>query len=168
MDKTLAKIYYDASGAGSIGGVERLYQRALAANVAGVTRDKVRAFLAAQQAYTLHRPAGRHYYRNPTYASGIDRQWQADLADMRAIADENDGARYILIVVDVFSKYAWAIPIKKKDAATATAGFAKVLRQSAPRCPARLQTEKGLEFFNSQFAALMKRHKIEHLRSTVI
>ena len=50
MDKALAKLYYDASGAGSFGGVERLYQRALAANVAGVTRDKVRAFLAAQQA----------------------------------------------------------------------------------------------------------------------
>ena len=84
---------------------------------------------------------------------------------MRAIADENDGARYILTVVNVFSKFAWAIPIKKKDAATATAGFAKVLHQAAPRCPARLQTDKGLEFFNSQFGALMKRHKIEHFAS---
>ena len=114
MDKALAKLYYEASGAGSFGGVERLYQRALASNVAGVTRDKVRAFLATQQAYKLHRPARRHYKRNSTCASGIDRQWQADLADMRANADENDGARYILTEVDVFSKYAWAVPIKKK------------------------------------------------------
>ena len=53
MDKAIAKLYYDASGAGSFGGVERFYKRALAANVAGVSRDKVRAFLAAQQAYTL-------------------------------------------------------------------------------------------------------------------
>ena len=67
--------------------------------------------------------------------------------------------------MDVFSKYAWAVPKKKMDAATATAGFAKVLRQAAPRCPARLQTDKGLEFFNSQFASLMKRHKIEHFAS---
>ena len=84
--------------------MERLYERELEANVAGITRDKVRAFLAAQQAYTLHRPARRHYKRNPTYASEIDRQWQADLADMRANADENDGARYILTVEDVLSK----------------------------------------------------------------
>ena len=96
MDKALAKLYYDASRAGSFGGVDRLYLCALAAKIAGVTRDKMRAFLAAQQAYTLHRPARRHYKRNPTYANGIDRQWQADLADMRAIADEHDGARYIL------------------------------------------------------------------------
>ena len=87
MDKALAMLYYDVSGAGSFGGVERLYQRALAAKVAGVTRDKVRAFLAAQQSDTFHRPARRNYKRNPTNASGIDRQWQTDLADMRAIAD---------------------------------------------------------------------------------
>ena len=48
MDKAIAKLSYDASGEGSFGGVERLYQRALAAKVAKVTRDKVRAFLAAQ------------------------------------------------------------------------------------------------------------------------
>ena len=165
IDKALAKLYYDSSGAGSFGGFGRLYHRALAAKLAGVTRDKVRAFLAAQQAYTVHRPTRRRYQRNPIYASGIDRQWQADLADMRAIADENDGARYILTVVDVFSKYVWAVPIKNKNAATATAGFAKVLRQAAPRCTARLQTDQGLEFFNSQFNALMKRHKIEHFAS---
>ena len=106
MDKALAKLYYDVSGADSFGGVEQLYQRALAAKLAVVTRDKVLAFLTAQQAYTLHRPARRRYKRNSTYASGIDRQWQADLADMRAIADENDGSRYILTVVDVFIKYA--------------------------------------------------------------
>ena len=165
MDKALAKLYYDASNAGSFKGVERLYRRALAAKVAGVTRDNMRAFLAPKQFYTLHRPARRRYKRNPTYTGGIDRQWQADLADMRAIADENDGARYLLTVVDVFSKYAWAVPIKKKDAATATAGFAEVLRLATPRCPARLQTDKGLEFFNSQFAALMKSHKINHFAS---
>ena len=59
MDKALAKLYYDASGAGSFNGVERLYQRALAAKVAGLTRDIVHQFLAAQQAYILHLPARR-------------------------------------------------------------------------------------------------------------
>ena len=52
MYKALAKLYYDVSKAGSFGGVARLYQRALATKVAGGTREKVRAFLAAQQAYT--------------------------------------------------------------------------------------------------------------------
>ena len=128
MDNSLSKLYYDTSGAGSYGGVERLYRRARAANIAGVTREKVRNFLAGQYAYTLHRPARRHFKRNPIYASGIDRQWQADLADMQALAEENDHARYMRTVVDVFSKYAWAVPIVRKEAQTVTEAFAEVLR----------------------------------------
>lgn len=165
MDNSLRKLYYDSSGAGSYGGVERLYRRARAAKIAGVTRDKVRNFLAGQFAYTLHRPARRHFKRNPIYASGIDRQWQADLADMQALADENDRARYMLTVVDVFSKYAWAVPIRTKDATTVTAGFAEVLRMAKPRCPERLQTDKGTEFFNAPFGRLLKRHGIAHFAS---
>ena len=65
MGKALAKIYYDASGAGSFGGVERLYQRALAANVAGVTRDIPR------------RPTGVHIAQ----ASASPLQAQSDLCE---------------------------------------------------------------------------------------
>ena len=165
MEKALSELYYDPSGAGSFGGAERLYQRARAAQIDGVTRDKVRQFLAGQFAYTLHRPARRHFKRNPIYASGIDRQWQADLADMQTLADENDRARYMLTVVDVFSKYAWAVPIVRKEAQTVTDAFAEVLRQAKPRCPDRLQTDKGTEFFNAPFGRLMKRHGIAHFAS---
>ena len=165
MDKSLKQLYYDPSGAGSFGGVERLYQSALDAEIEGVTRDKVRDFLASQFAYTLHRPARRHFKRNPIYASGIDRQWQADLADMQTLADENDRARYILTVIDVFSKYAWAVPILRKEAQTVTEGFAEVLRQAKPRVPNRLHTDKETEFFNASFGRLMKRHGITHFAS---
>ena len=165
MERSLSKLYYDPSGAGSFGGIERLYRRARAAQIAGVTRSKVREFLAGQHAYTLYRPVRRRFKRNPIYVSGIDRQWQSDLADMRAIADENDNAHFMLTVIDVFSKFAWAVPIQNKNAATVSAGFSDVLRQAAPRCPQRLQTDKGLEFFNSQFSHLMKQHNIEHFAS---
>ena len=165
MEKALKTLYYDPYGTGSFGGVERLYLRARASHIDGVTRDKVRQFLAGQHTYSLHKPARRHFQRNPTYVSGIDRQWQADLADMRAIADENDGAHFMLTVIDVFSKFAWAVPILHKNAATVSAGFADVLRQADPRCPDRLQTDKGLEFFNSQFKKLMNQHNIEHFAS---
>ena len=73
--------------------------------------------------------------------NGIDRQWQADLADMRAIANENDNAHFMLTVIDVFSKFAWAVPIQHKNAPTVSAGFADILRQATPRCPQRLQTD---------------------------
>ena len=78
--------------------------------------------------------------------AAADRQWQADLANMQAIANENGNARYMLTVIDVFSKYAWAVPVKNKDAATITAAFNEVLAIAKPRLPERLQNDKGAEF----------------------
>ena len=97
--------------------------------------------------------------------AGIDAQWQADLADMQVIATQNGGMRYLLTVIDVFSKFAWAIPVHSKDATTITAAFEQVLTTANPRHPRRLQTDKGKEFFNSNFQALMNRHGIQHFAS---
>ena len=59
--------------------------------------------------------------------AGIDAQWQADLADMQGIVRQNGGMRYLLTVIDVFSKYAWAVSVHYKDANTITSAFDQVL-----------------------------------------
>ena len=83
--------------------------------------------------------------------AGIDAQWQADLADMQCIAKQNGGMMYPLTVIDVFSKFAWAIPVHSKDAKAITAAFGQVLTTANPCHPRHLQTDKGKEFFNSKF-----------------
>ena len=97
--------------------------------------------------------------------AGIDAQWQADLADMQGIATQNGGMRYLLTVIDVFSKIAWAVPVNSKDAKAITASFGHMLTIANPRHPKRLQTDKGKEFFNSNFQTLIKRHGIQHFTS---
>ena len=72
----------------------------------GVTRSRVKQFLADQQSYSLHKPSRRHFKRNPTYTKGIDAQWQADLADMQALSRDNKGHKFIMTVIDIFSKRA--------------------------------------------------------------
>ena len=124
-------------------------------------RDKQK-YLQSEQAYTLHKPARRRFTRNHTYVAGIDAQWQADLADMQGIARQNSGIRYLLTVIDVFSKFAWVVPIPSKDAKAITGAFKQVLTDAKQRRPRRLKTDKGKELFNSDFQALMKRHDIQH------
>lgn len=165
MTSSLDKIYHTPGDPGSLGGVNRLLKRAQQLKVPGASKKTVESYLKSQQAYTLHKPARRHYIRNKIYVAGIDAQWQADLADMQGIARQNDGMRYILTVIDVFSKFAWAVPVKSKDAGSVADGFSKVLGQASPRKPKRLQTDKGKEFFNSTFAALMRRNGIHHFAS---
>ena len=70
--------------------------------------------------------------------------------------------KYLLTVINVFSKFAWAVAVYSKDAKAIAAAFRQVLASAHPRHPRRLQTDKGKEFFNSDFQALMKRHGIQH------
>ena len=141
--KTLSKIYHNPKDPGSLGGVEWLLRRARQLHVPGVSRQTVQEYLRGKQAYTLHKPARRRYTRNHTYVAGIDAQWQADLTDMQGIARQNGGMRYLLIIIDVFSKFAWAVPVHSKDAKAITAAFNQVLKAAHPRHPRRLQTDKG-------------------------
>ena len=125
--KALSKIHHDPKDPGSLYGVERLLQRARQLHVQGVTRKTVKEYLKSEQAYTLHKPARRRFIRDHTYVAGIDAQWQADLADLQSIARQNGGIEYLLTVIDVFSKFAWAVPVHSKDAKTITAAFGQVL-----------------------------------------
>ena len=82
--------------------------------VSYITRNAVSDFLSRQRAYTLHKPARRHFPRNRIYVGSIDKQWQAELADMVGLQRDNNGNRYILTVLDVFLKYAWSVPAKRQ------------------------------------------------------
>ena len=161
----LDKIYRTPGDPGSLGGAERLFKRAKGLKVRGVTRASVAEYLRGHQAYTLHKPARRHYKRKKIYVAGIDAQWQADLTDMQGVARQNDGMRYILTVIDVISKYAWSQPVRSKDTETVADLFCRVLHEAAPHKPKRVQTDKGKEFFNEKFSALMRRHGIHYFAS---
>lgn len=127
-----------------------------------ISREQVKAFLANQYSYSLHRPARRHYKRAATVVGGIDSQWQADLCDMQQLTKNNDGMKYILTVIDILSKFAWAVAVKDKGSKTVTAAFRSIL---SDRVPKKLQTDKGKEFFNRDFAALMESKGIHHFAS---
>ncbi|RWR98981.1 hypothetical protein B4U79_02968, partial [Dinothrombium tinctorium] len=72
---------------------------------------------------------------------------QADLVEMIPYAKENKGIRYMLTCIDVFSKYAWAIPIKNKTGEEVADAFEQIFKE---RIPANIQTDLGKEFYNSK------------------
>lgn len=86
--------------------------------------------------------------------------WQADLVEMIPYSKFNKGYKYILVVIDVFSKYAWTIPVENKTANSVSEAFNFVLKQG--RVPNNLQTDHGLEFYNKDFQTLMKSNNINH------
>ncbi|XP_028982073.1 uncharacterized protein LOC114841341 [Diachasma alloeum] len=106
----------------------------------------------------LHRPARRNFKRRHVDVRGLDETWQADLVEMIPYANSNKNYRYLLTVIDIFSKYAWAIPTKSKNAADVTSAMNKILKEG--RVPTKLHVDQGKEFYNKDFQALMKKNKI--------
>ena len=139
--------------------MERLYADAKKEGKFKITRNKIKEWLMKQDAYTLHKPIRRHFRRNRVIVGGIDQQWQMDLADMQSLQKFNDGYRYLLVCIDVFSKYAWIVPLKNKTGPTLVDAFKIIL--ASGRKPEKIMTDQGTEFLNRHFRALMKTEDIE-------
>ena len=95
----------------------------------------------------LHKPARRNYQRRKFDMRGIDESWQADLVEMQPYAGENKGYRYLLTITDVFSKFAWAAPVKSKSGIDVTTAMKNVLIQGRePKKSTDRQREGILQF----------------------
>ena len=132
------------------------------AQAKGISRPKAKKELEKNLAYTLHKPRRRRGVFQPVVVFDIDQQWVADLVEVQTLAKQNKGFRYILVVINAFSKYAWAQPIKKMTGKDVAEAFVKILKTAQGRKPQTLQTDAGKEFYNQVFQTLMKQQNIHH------
>ena len=84
----------------------------------------------------------------------------ADLADMHLISMFNKGFRFLLCVIDIFSKYAWVVPLKDEKGVSIVDAFQKILDDSN-RKPNKIWVDKGSEFYNNSFKKWLKDNDIE-------
>jgi len=112
MDE-LKKQYTNPALPGSFSG-KTAFLRALRRRGKKVVYKEVDDYLKDEETYTLHRPNRKKYQRNQVIVSGIDDTFQADLIDVSNISHFNDNIKFLLTCIDVFSKYAWVVPLKKK------------------------------------------------------
>lgn len=107
----------------------------------------------------LHKPVKRKFKRAKVITRGIDDIWACDLVDMSAYYRVNKGFRFLLTIIDCFSRYAWAIPLKNKQGATILAAFKELFKEG--RQPNNLWIDQGTEFLNKHFKTWLSEHKIK-------
>lgn len=112
--------------------------------------------------HELHRPARKTYPRRHVMIKGLDDLWQADLVDMREYSRANNGYKYILMIIDTYSKFAWALPVKTKTGIDVAHVFEQLLETGTNRSPRNVQTDHGGEFYNRYFKTVMERYGINH------
>ena len=101
----------------------------------------------------------------PYKTSGIDYHWQSDLIEILPHASVNKNYKYIMTVIDIFSKYAWALPIKNKTGEDVTEAFSQIFAQDK-RIPSLLQTDDGREYENKTFQTFLKKHNVKFFTLT--
>ena len=107
----------------------------------------------------LPKPIRRKFAKRRVFASGVDAIWTADLVDMQSFSRYNKGYKYILMIIDVFSKYGWAIPLKTKTGLEVTKAFQHLWQSQTP--PQKLWTDKGKEFYNRPMKELLEKNNVE-------
>ena len=93
------------------------------------------------------------------YSSFKDNIWSVDLADMQSLSKFNKGLKYLLCAIDLYSKYAWVIPIKDKKGTNIVNAFKKII--SEKRKTNKIWVDQGSELYNQSFKDFLKINDIE-------
>ena len=107
----------------------------------------------------LHKPIRRKFKKRRVLVNGIDKIWAADLVDMQAFTNFNRGVKYLLAVIDVFSKYGWLIPLKDKTGKSVASALKTIFEE---RKPGKIWVDKGKEFYNKDVKDLIELYSTEN------
>ena len=112
-----------------------------------------------QLANELHKLIIRKFKKRKVYSSFKDKFWGVDLADMQLISKYNKGIGYLLCAIDLFSKYAFVVPLKDKKGSAIVNAFQNILDKSK-RKRNKIWVDQGSEFFNNNFKKRLKGNDI--------
>ena len=107
------------------------------------------------------KPPKKYYATNKTNVYYIDDIWSLDILDLKNYGPKNNrGYRYVLVIMDNFSKFGWTIPLKNKNAQTIKGSFENILI-SSKRKPKLIETDRGKEFYNIIFQDFLNKNNIK-------
>ena len=141
MNQILDELYLDPASTGSLGGKNRLLKEAVKHNI---TEEQVERYLQTKDGYTQHKSRLKKFKRRKMITVDIKDQHQMDLADMQKFAEFNDGVKYLLVIIDCFSRYAWAVPLKTKEPKNVITALKKHIKTSGHLYAARPTKARNL------------------------
>lgn len=151
IGKLLQREYYNLNSSGSYFGPSKLHE-SLKAREINIGTYKISKWLINQDDNSLHKPARCPVKRAKVVVSGIDNQW--DLADMSSLSKFNKSIKFLLVVIDIFSRFVWVQSSKNKNGKEVVKGFKQILHKG--RKFKKLRTDKGSEFTNRLLQQYLK------------
>ena len=107
----------------------------------------------------LHKQIIRRFKERKVYSSIRENGWSVNLADMQSLSKYNKGIKYLFCAIDLFSKYAWVVPLKDKKGISIVNAFQKII--SERRKPNKIWVDQSGEFYNNIFERFLKINNIQ-------
>ena len=165
-EQELRVIYYDPSE--GYQSAEKLYQKAKEKRLS-VSRRLIREWLKTQDTYTRYKPAIRKHKFQKTFVKDLADQIQLDLVDMGKYKNKNKGYYWILTAVEILSRYAFTIPVYRKDSKNMTKAVNLLLDNLLDKFKTRFgkypdvaQFDEGKEFYHVGVRDLLKSHSVNY------
>lgn len=167
LEAKLRSIYYDPKHVGSFSTPYVLY-KAVKPFFPTVELAQVETWLSHQKTYALHRKVNEKFYRRKVIVRGPGIQYQADLLDVHKLKSSlNRQTRYLLTVIDCFSRFATAVPVTNKKGPTVLKALKQAFAQMKDGVPLKLQTDQGNEFRNDLALRYYAKNKIIYFHASV-
>ena len=162
INALLKSIYTDLRHPASFSSPYTLFRAAKQKNPNILFKD-VESWLETQPVYTKYRRIKVKYPRCKVLSRGLRYQYQANLVDYSTLKRDNHSFTFLLTIIDIFSRFALAIPIKSKKGPHVAAALEKAFKVMKP--PRKLQTDMGKEFYNSHVKRVLNRYRVHHFSS---
>ena len=104
VDEYLKSVYFDSENPASYGGLDKLYRHVKSEGL-NISKGQIKKWLSQQSIYTKHRPVKRTFKRTRVVVPSKFYQFDSDTVSMTKYEKYNHGYRYILIVIDILSRY---------------------------------------------------------------
>ena len=160
MNEDLSEIYLDPSHPASFSSPYNLYQYA---KHMGYSKKQVNNWLQQQDVYTLHKQVKHKIPRPRVIVSAKDQEWDGDTVNMEAYRSKNKGYAYILILIDIFTRFAWTVPLKTLTGKEMVHAMKEVFTSYKPE---KLRTDSGSEFKNKYVKVYLTQIGIKHFTTT--
>ncbi|XP_069128436.1 uncharacterized protein [Argopecten irradians] len=156
--RAIDDVYFNTENGGAYLSPGKVYQVLKAAGYSQLGLHKIRRYIQSLDSYSLQKPSRHRFRRARVEVSGPFEQYDADLADVSNLSSENDGIRFLLIVIDVFSRFLWVEPLRSKTGKEVLKAFDRIVKRGV--IPKRLRSDGGSEFNNQWLKKWCKEHDV--------
>ena len=160
MEDKLQNIYYNLGQAGAYTGPAKIHKISQQQGIKSHGLYKIPKWLQNLDNYSLQKPVRRNYKRSRISTSSEFEEYDADLAAVTSLSQQNDGIQFLLIVIDLFSRYLQVRPLKNKSSKTVLEAFQDIFNNTIK--PKKIWTDKGKEFCNNLLEQYLKTEGIYH------